>query len=102
MTKRKTVPGYVPNPDYSQEDWDEVCDNPELTPDELANMRPAAEVLPPDLHEALVKRARGPQRAPTKQLVSLRLSRDVLDHFRATGPGWQRRIDEALRRAMAE
>lgn len=43
---------------------------------------------------------RGPQKAPTKQLVSLRLSQEVLDHFRATGPGWQTRIDETLRHAV--
>jgi uncharacterized protein (DUF4415 family) len=41
---------------------------------------------------------RGPQKAPTKQLVSLRLSPEVIDHFRATGPGWQARIDETLKR----
>ena len=34
-----------------------------------------------------------------KQLVSLRLSQDVLKHFRAKGPGWQTRIDETLRKA---
>ena len=44
---------------------------------------------------------RGPQKAPTKQLVSLRLSREVLDHFRATGRGWQARIDEALKQVAA-
>ena len=42
---------------------------------------------------------RGPQTAPTKQLVSLRLSKEVVDHFRATGPGWQTRIDDTLKRA---
>jgi len=42
---------------------------------------------------------RGPQKAPPKQLVSLRLSKDVLDHFRATGRGWQTRIDETLKEA---
>ena len=42
---------------------------------------------------------RGPQKAPTKQLVSLRLDPDVLAHFRATGPGWQSRINAALRKA---
>ncbi|WP_176441830.1 BrnA antitoxin family protein [Granulicella rosea] len=42
---------------------------------------------------------RGPQKAPPKQLVSLRLSRSVLEYFRATGPGWQTRIDETLKRA---
>jgi uncharacterized protein (DUF4415 family) len=39
---------------------------------------------------------RGPQKAPTKTLVSLRLSPEVIDHFKATGPGWQTRIDGAL------
>jgi uncharacterized protein (DUF4415 family) len=39
---------------------------------------------------------RGPQKAPTKKLVSLRLSPEVIDHFKSTGPGWQTRIDGAL------
>jgi uncharacterized protein (DUF4415 family) len=74
-------------------------DNPELTDEELANLRPAYEVLPPDLYAALTRR-RGPQKKPTKQLVSLRLDRDVLEHFRAAGRGWQSRINAALRAAM--
>jgi uncharacterized protein (DUF4415 family) len=40
---------------------------------------------------------RGPQRSPTKQAVSIRYSPEVLDYFKATGAGWQTRIDEALR-----
>lgn len=43
---------------------------------------------------------RGPQKAPTKKLVSLRLSAEVVEHFRATGPGWQTRIDSALLKAI--
>jgi uncharacterized protein (DUF4415 family) len=39
---------------------------------------------------------RGPQKAPTKKLISLRLSPEVIEHFKATGPGWQTRIDGAL------
>jgi uncharacterized protein (DUF4415 family) len=39
---------------------------------------------------------RGPQKAPTKTLVSLRLSPEVIDHFKSTGPGWQTRIDSTL------
>ena len=39
---------------------------------------------------------RGPQKAPTKKLVSLRLSPEVIEHFKASGPGWQTRIDGAL------
>jgi uncharacterized protein (DUF4415 family) len=43
---------------------------------------------------------RGPQKAPTKKLVSLRLSPEVIDHFKAGGPGWQTRIDWALRESI--
>jgi len=53
-----------------------------------------------DLPESLqttLRRGRGPQKAPTKELISLRVSPDVLSRFRATGEGWQRRMDEALR-----
>jgi uncharacterized protein (DUF4415 family) len=37
-----------------------------------------------------------------KELVSLRIDRDVLEHFQADGPGWQERINEALRRAAGK
>jgi uncharacterized protein (DUF4415 family) len=43
---------------------------------------------------------RGKQVAPTKKLVTMRLSANVLEHFRAGGPGWQTRIDETLQRAV--
>ena len=39
---------------------------------------------------------RGPQLAPTKQLVSVRYSPEVLQYFKATGDGWQTRMNEAL------
>jgi uncharacterized protein (DUF4415 family) len=34
-----------------------------------------------------------------KEMVSLRLDKDVLEHFQADGPGWQDRINAALRKA---
>jgi uncharacterized protein (DUF4415 family) len=40
---------------------------------------------------------RGPQKAPTKKPLAIRLSPDVVDYFKATGAGWQSRIDSALR-----
>lgn len=43
---------------------------------------------------------RGPQKAPTKKLVSLRLSPDVIEHFKSKGPGWQTRIDATLRKLI--
>ena len=39
---------------------------------------------------------RGPQKAPTKERITIRLSRDVVERFRATGEGWQSRVDVAL------
>jgi uncharacterized protein (DUF4415 family) len=40
---------------------------------------------------------RGPQVAPTKQLVSVRYSPEVLAFFKASGAGWQSRMDDALK-----
>jgi len=37
-----------------------------------------------------------------KEMVSLRIDRDVLDHFQADGPGWQDRINGALRKAAGK
>ena len=37
-----------------------------------------------------------------KELVSLRIDRDVLDHFQEDGPGWQARINQALRKAAGK
>jgi uncharacterized protein (DUF4415 family) len=52
-------------------------------------------------HGKTVRRGkRGPQKAPTKKLVSLRLSAEVIDHFKAGGPGWQTRIDSALLKSI--
>lgn len=69
----------------------------ELTDQDFAKMRPAEEVHPDIV--AWHRRTRGPQKAPTKQLVSLRLDRDLIAHFRKRGPGWQRRINDTLRKA---
>ena len=40
---------------------------------------------------------RGPQLSPTKQLVSVRYSPEVLAFFKASGAGWQSRMDDALK-----
>ena len=37
-----------------------------------------------------------------KETVSLRLDQDVLEYFRADGPGWQDRINQALRKAAGK
>lgn len=45
---------------------------------------------------------RGPQKSPTKKSIAIRLSQDVLENFKATGAGWQTRIDDALRTFLKE
>lgn len=53
------------------------------------------------LEQGLAERRRrgGRPRGSTKEQVSLRVDKDVLDRFRANGPGWQSRMNEALRAA---
>lgn len=74
-------------------------DNPEWTEEDFARARPASEVLPPHVLAALVKNKGGRPRGSSKDQVTLRIDRDVLGRFKATGPGWQSRINDALRRA---
>ena len=66
----------------------------ELTAADLKRMRPAREALPASLRVKLG--VRGPQRAPTKERITIRLSPEVVERFRATGEGWQTRVDAAL------
>jgi len=72
----------------------------ELTREDIRAMRPAHDILPNDLLEVIPKRKvgqRGPQKEPTKVAVTLRYSPEVLRFFKATGEGWQARMDEALK-----
>lgn len=73
-------------------------DNPEWTEEDCARARPAIEVVP-EIVEAW-RRSRGKQKKPTKVLVSLRLEQEVLDRLRASGPGWQSRANDMLRKAV--
>ena len=65
----------------------------ELKAEDLKRFRNASA-----LSEGLQRKlgVRGPQKAPTKERVNIRLSRNVVDSFRATGDGWQTRVDAAL------
>ena len=69
----------------------------ELTAADMRTFKPAGEVLPLALQKSLGMRARGPQKSPTKVSTTIRLSHDVLQAFRATGDGWQTRVDTALK-----
>lgn len=51
----------------------------------------------PELRAKLALRRRGPGRVARKVSTTIRFDADLLDAMRATGPGWQTRINEAVR-----
>lgn len=67
----------------------------ELSAADLKAFEPAREVLPESLRRKLG--VRGPQRSPIKERITIRLSPEVVQSFRATGEGWHTRVDAALR-----
>ena len=96
MTKQKE---FSPGRGYAKKDWDVVSANQELRAEDLAKAQPFKGALP-DL-AAAVRRGRGPQKAPKKVQVSLRLDPAAVEAFKATGDGWQIRIGEAVKQAAA-
>jgi uncharacterized protein (DUF4415 family) len=72
------------------------AENPEWTKEDFKNSIRLKD-LPPSVQRAIANIKRGPQQAPTKVAISIRLSADVAAGLRATGAGWQTRADEALR-----
>jgi uncharacterized protein (DUF4415 family) len=70
-------------------------DNPELGAEFFSRAKRGLAHLPAPMQRAIehAQRGRGPQKTPTKQQVTLRLSRDVVETYRSTGKGWQARID---------
>ena len=86
---------------YSAADLKVVSEKHEWTVKDFQRARRGKDVLPKQFFTALEKRrARGPQKAPTKKLVSIRIDPEVLDKFRASGAGWQGRMNAALRKAV--
>jgi len=90
------------DPDDDLEDWD-PDDAPILTPEMAA--RAQISIGDKIIREADpplgTRRGRPPKpNGERKVLVSLRLAPDILEWFRATGPGWQSRIEELLRREV--
>ena len=89
--------------EFTAEELAEV-QSAELTDEELASLRPSSKALPAKLFAALTARKpgqRGPQKAPTKKMITLRLDPDVLDGYRASGDGWQRRMNAVLKASLA-
>ena len=68
----------------------------ELMSADLKEFRTAEEMLSAQLMQKRMVRGRAQQVLP-KERITIRLSRDVVERFRATGEGWQARLDAALR-----
>jgi uncharacterized protein (DUF4415 family) len=68
------------------------------TDEELAQAKPFAEVFP-ELMES-IRRSRGrPAVASPRRQISIRLDPEVIEKFKATGKGWQSRINDVLKQA---
>ena len=71
-----------------------MSDNPEWTKKDFEDAKDAAS-LTDALLDAFPK-TRGPQRRPKKVAVSIRLDAHIVDQYKATGRGWQTRLNEDL------
>lgn len=81
-----------------------TAENPEWTKATFAKAKPAGEVLPevfgvPAARRLLKPRGR-PKSGTARTSISIRLPPDTLARWKATGPGWQTRMAEALDKAI--
>ena len=77
-------------------------DSPEWSAADFADAKPAHEFFDPAAYAQLTGLQRKPgerglQKAPTKVATTIRLSPDVMAAFKASGAGWQTRVDAALK-----
>lgn len=85
-----------PNPEWMD------SDAPELTDEWFAKARPASEVLPGMFGEAAAATMLEPKRGRPaldrpKEHINIRLDADIVGAFKASGAGWQTRLNNALR-----
>jgi uncharacterized protein (DUF4415 family) len=79
----------------------DLDENPEWTAKDFAKAKPGRD-LPADILAVFPKTKRGrPPVEHPKVPVSIRLSAEVVEFFKADGPGWHTRIDQELQRVMA-
>ena len=75
-------------------------DNPPMTDDDLARLRPAAVVAPALVIASLRRKAGRPRSPAPKVPISIRLDSDIVEALRASGEGWQGRANEMLRKGL--
>ncbi len=86
-------------------------DNPEWTAEDFKHARPAREVMPPEFFKGMKKLAakrRAEKRAGRPPIgdvpkvhIGFRLDADVVAGIRASGPGYNARVEKVLRAALA-
>jgi uncharacterized protein (DUF4415 family) len=81
--------------DISQQDWDDA-ELPEWTAEDFARARPFEEVFP-EQYNAWKQRGRPPAENP-KVRIGFRLAGDVVAGIRATGKGYNRRVEKVRQR----
>ena len=94
MSKKPEKPPHI-----SQQEWDDA-ENPEWTEEDFARARPFKEVFP-EQFKAWKRIGRPPVAAP-KIHIGLRLAADVVAGIRATGKGYNARVEKVLRDALAK
>lgn len=65
----------------------DLSDHPQWTAEEIAN--------------ATSRRGRGPQQAPLKSRITIRLDADIVGYYRSLGAGWQTQLNDTLRKELA-
>ncbi|MGA2191451.1 MAG: BrnA antitoxin family protein [Steroidobacteraceae bacterium] len=79
-------------------------ENPEWTKETFARARKARDVLPEIFAAGAAAKMLKPRGRPksgrARTLISLRLPPETLARWKATGPGWQTRMAEALSKAV--
>jgi uncharacterized protein (DUF4415 family) len=78
--------------DITKNGWSDPDDAPSLTRDWFEQA---------DFYDGgkLVRRGR-PKLEKTKQQISIRLDPDLIERLKASGPGWQSRVNDILRKAV--
>jgi uncharacterized protein (DUF4415 family) len=74
-------------------------DNPEWTKEDFARAKRGADI-PDFIRDAFPKSKGGRPKGATKEIVTLRIDKDVVAKLRASGPGWQSRVNAMLRKAV--
>jgi uncharacterized protein (DUF4415 family) len=87
------IAGDADAPEWTEADFAAALRVREMAPDQLARS------VPPAAANTELRR-RGPQKAPRKAQITMRIDQDVAERLRALGKGWQTRANEALRKAV--